>query len=152
MVREALLIPTLAPEQSYIPKRARHADAAFDLKANVTEIIAPGATRLIDTAIALAIPSGHVGLVCSRSGLALKHSVIVLNAPGVIDPGYRGSIGVILHNLGAEPYMVVRGDRIAQLLILPTAAASLAWASATQWEMSSGTERGENGLGSTGAA
>ncbi len=92
-------------------------DAGLDLTARIDLKIEPGERKLVPTGIALAIPAGFVGYVNPRSGLALKHGVTVLNADGVIDPGYRGEVGVILINHGSQTFSVKRGERIAQLII-----------------------------------
>ena len=91
------------------------------------------------------MPEGVAGLVVPRSGLAAGHGVTTLNAPGLIDPNYRGEVKVILHNAGAEPYEVAPGDRIAQLVIAPTVRVGWSEVSAV-----SDTGRGEGGFGSTG--
>jgi dUTP pyrophosphatase len=101
------------------PSYARPGDAGCDLVARAGAILAPGGGRgTIATGIALELPEGYAGLVLSRSGLAARHGVSCLNAPGLIDPGYRGEVAVILVNTDpATPYEVHRGDRIAQLVI-----------------------------------
>ena len=101
------------------PSYARPGDAGCDLVARAGAILAPGGGRAtIATGIALELPEGYAGLVLSRSGLAARHGVSCLNAPGLIDPGYRGEVAVILVNTDpATPYEVHRGDRIAQLVI-----------------------------------
>ena len=93
----------------------------------------------------MAIPAGYAGLVLPRSGLALRAGVTVLNAPGLIDSGYRGEIGVLLVNHGAEPVTIGRGERIAQLVIQPVARASL-----VEVRVLGGSRRGTGGFGSTG--
>jgi dUTP pyrophosphatase len=102
-----------------LPSYARPGDAGLDLFARVDAKLAPGGGRaLVPTGIALAIPPGHAGFVQPRSGLALRHGVTCLNAPGLIDAGYRDEVGVILVNTDpTEWYEVRRGDRIAQLVI-----------------------------------
>jgi len=102
-----------------IPSYARLGDAGCDLVARVGAVLAPGGGRsTIPTGIALRIPEGYAGFVLSRSGLASRHGVTCLNAPGLIDPGYRGEVAVILVNTDpAAPYEVHRGDRIAQLVV-----------------------------------
>jgi len=118
-------------------------DLVAALDADVT--LLPGARALIPTGIAIALPPGFEAQVRARSGLALKHGVAVLNAPGTIDADYRGEIGVILANLGAEPYVVRRGARVAQLIVATVA--RVAWAEATSLP---GSTRGAGGFGSTG--
>lgn len=110
-----------------------------------TYVLAPGRRVLALTGLRVAIPSGFVGLVCPRSGLALHHGVTLLNAPGVIDADYRGEIGVILVNHGQQPFACAVGERVAQLVVVPVAVASL-----QSVEALPGSERGEGGFGSTG--
>lgn len=107
--------------------------------------LAPGARALLPTGLRLAIPSGFEVQVRPRSGLALKHGVTVANAPGTIDSDYRGPLGVILVNLGAEPFHIAHGDRIAQLIVAPVVQAAFDLA-----ESLDETERGAGGFGSTG--
>jgi dUTP pyrophosphatase len=132
--------PTLA-----LPAYARADDAGLDLHAAETTVIEPGARALVPTGIALAIPSGYAGLVLPRSGLALRHGVTVLNAPGLIDAGYRGQVKVLLINHDPEPATVARGERIAQLVLLRVERAELAEVA----ELPT-SERGAGGFGSTG--
>ncbi len=103
------------------PGYARSGDAGADLRARTGAWLAPaGGRALIPTGIAVAIPEGYAGFVQPRSGLAWRHGVTVANAPGLVDSGYRDEIRVILVNLDpGEPYQVVRGDRIAQLVVQP---------------------------------
>jgi dUTP pyrophosphatase len=125
--------------------------AGFDLVAALPEdaplVIAPLGRALVPTGLVLEIPPGHEGQVRPRSGLALKHGVTVLNAPGTIDADYRGEVGVILVNLGAEPFTVRRGERIAQFV-----AAKLTRARLVVVESVGETVRGAGGFGSTGTA
>ena len=116
-----LQLQILDPEMQ-APERAHVGDAGLDLaaRAGVTLNAADEAVA-VATGLAIAIPIGYVGLVCPRSGLALREGVTVLNAPGVIDSGYRGEIMVILHRVIPGTYTVERGDRIAQLLVVPVA-------------------------------
>lgn len=102
-----------------LPAYAHEGDAGLDLYAREAATLAPGGGRaLVPTGISIAIPMGHGGFVLPRSGLALKHGISVVNAPGLIDAAYRGEIKVILMNTDpSEPYEVSRGDRIAQLVI-----------------------------------
>ena len=132
------------PYQGAPPTRAHHDDAGLDLTAATDITIPSGAHTLVPTGTAVAIPTGHVGMICPRSGLAAKHGVTVLNAPGIIDAGYRGEIGVILINHGRATARISRGDRIAQLVITPfTHLTPVAQALDT-------TSRGDHGFGSTG--
>lgn len=108
-------------------------------------IICAGSQTLVHTGVRLAIPAGYVGLVCPRSGLALKHDITVMNAPGVIDANYRGEVGVILRNMGEHAFEVHEGDRIAQIVFLPYAHMQFEPVN----ELDS-TERGEKGFGSSG--
>jgi dUTP pyrophosphatase len=108
-------------------------------------VIEPGAWKLVPTGIAVAIPAGHEGQVRPRSGLAAKHGVTCLNAPGTIDEDYRGECKVILVNHGPEAFVVKHGDRIAQLVIAPVTRVEVEVVT----ELSE-TERGEGGFGSTG--
>lgn len=109
-----------------LPSYARAGDAGADLRARQDTVISPrGGRALVPTGLALAIPPGYAGFVQPRSGLALKHGVTVLNAPGLIDAGYRDELRVLLVNTDAEqPYHVRRGDRIAQLVIKAVAEAA----------------------------
>lgn len=123
--------------------------AGFDLVAALPEgeemVLAPGARALVPTGLVLEIPSGHEGQVRPRSGLALKHGVTVLNAPGTIDADYRGEVKVILVNHGEAPFRIVRGERIAQFVAAPVTRAALVAVDAV-----GDTARGAGGFGSTG--
>jgi dUTP pyrophosphatase len=138
----------LLTDTAILPSRAHADDAAFDLHADEALSIAPCARATVATGVALALPPGSCGLVLPRSGLAARHGITVLNAPGLIDPGYRGEIKVVLLNTDrSEPFAIERGERIAQLLVLEgTAAAALALADGALAE----TARGAGGFGSTG--
>jgi dUTP pyrophosphatase len=117
-----LQLQILDPEMQ-APGRAHTGDAGLDLAARTGATLnATDGPVAVATGLAIAIPAGYVGLVCPRSGLALREGVTVLNAPGVIDSGYRGEIMVILHRVIAGSYTIERGDRIAQLLVVPVAA------------------------------
>jgi dUTP pyrophosphatase len=108
-------------------------------------VIAPGARHAVATGLAVAIPEGFEIQVRPRSGLALKHGITVPNTPGTIDSDYRGELKVILINLGAEPFTIARGDRVAQLVLAPVVQA--AWDEVAELDA---TERGAGGFGSTG--
>jgi dUTP pyrophosphatase len=128
-----------------LPVYARDGDAGLDLVAATTVTLPPGGRALVPTGLRLAIPEGYAGLVLPRSGLALRAGVTVLNAPGLIDSGYRGEVGVLLVNHGAEPVTLRRGERIAQLVIQPVARAML-----VEVRELEGSQRGVGGFGSTG--
>jgi dUTP pyrophosphatase len=132
-----------------LPTRQSEGAAGLDLLAAIDApiVIAPGARALVPTGLALELPKSHEAQVRPRSGLALKNGVTVLNAPGTIDSDYRGEIGVILVNHGAEPFEVTRGARIAQLVVAKVEQATLVEAKAI-----TKTKRGAGGFGSTGAA
>ena len=128
-----------------LPDYASAGSAGLDLHAAAGPLtLAPGARALVGTGIALALPEGFEGQVRPRSGLALKHGVTVLNAPGTIDSDYRGEIGVLLVNLGGSAFVVERGMRIAQLVIAPVARVRLVEGETEP------TGRGAGGFGSTG--
>ncbi|MFW5991235.1 MAG: dUTP diphosphatase [Candidatus Nanoarchaeia archaeon] len=125
------------------PGYAYEHDAAFDLRASHKEIIKPGEKKVIKTGLQMAIPSGYVGLIWDRSGIAAKHSIHTL--AGVIDSGYRGEIGVVMVNLGTEHFNIEKNMRIAQMLIQPVAHPQI-----TEVENLEESERGEGGFGSSG--
>jgi dUTP pyrophosphatase len=136
-----------APDQLPVPTYATDGAAGLDLRAAVRGdiVIEPGAHVMVPTGFAMALPRGHEGQVRPRSGLAAKHAVTILNAPGTIDEDYRGEVCVLLVNLGNERFVIRRGDRIAQLVVAavtrvaPVLTASL-----------DATPRGAGGFGSTG--
>lgn len=136
-----VLDPELAP-----PSYASPGDAGADLRARCETVLEPGQRALVDTGVALAIPYGYVGLVHPRSGLAAKHGLTVVNAPGTVDSGYRGEIKVCLLNTDrTETYTVSRGERIAQLVIQRVETARFD----TVDELPE-SERGARGFGSSG--
>lgn len=126
------------------PTRAHKGDAGLDLTANENVVIPSMGWRLVPTGTKTAISEGQAGLVCPRSGLAAKHGITVLNAPGIIDAGYRGDIGVVLINHGPKPFEISAGDRIAQLLVVPFTPLT-----PVRRPLDT-TDRGNNGFGSTG--
>ena len=128
-----------------VPVQAHPGDAGMDLVSIEAAEIAPGARRLVRTGLAVEIPVGYEGQVRPRSGLALKNGVTVLNAPGTIDAGYRGEIGVVLANFGEAAFKVEPGMRIAQLVI-----AAVANVTVQVSDTLSSSERGAGGYGSTG--
>jgi dUTP pyrophosphatase len=130
-----------------LPAAQHQGDAGYDLRAREAAVLSPGGGRAaVPTGIAVAIPPGWAGLVLPRSGLALRHGVTCLNAPGLIDAGFRDEIRVILVNHDpAEPFEIEVGDRIAQLVIQE--AAAIEW---DEVEDLGQTARGQGGFGSTG--
>jgi dUTP pyrophosphatase len=130
-----------------LPAYATEHAAGLDLLAAVADRveIAPGERHLVPTGIAIALPAGYEAQIRPRSGLAFKHGVTLLNSPGTIDADYRGEIGVILINHGTAPFVVARGDRIAQLVVAPVS--RLAWQEVAKLPTSA---RGTRGFGSTG--
>jgi dUTP pyrophosphatase len=130
-----------------LPHYASEGSAGMDVCAAIDEdiVLAPQNTELIPTGLAIALPAGYECQVRSRSGLAAKFGVFTLNAPGTVDSDYRGEIKVILSNFGKEPFVIKRGDRIAQLII--TKYEKIDWYETKELEK---TDRGEGGFGSTG--
>src|ERR1700754_2857837 len=121
---DELAIQLLHPD-ARPPVRTRSGDAGYDLSCVSAFTLAPGERAMVPTGVAVAIPPGMCGLVLPRSGLAIKHGISCVNAPGLIDPNYRGELRVILLNHGSEPFEAAAGDRIAQLLIVPFASPAL---------------------------
>ena len=121
-----------------------HEDAGMDLRAVETTTLQPGIPVLVPTGLTIEVPPGYEAQVRPRSGLALKHAITMPNAPGTIDPGYRGEVRVILLNLGGEPYTIHPGDRIAQMIVARYEAVE--WLEAPL----AGSNRGEGGFGSSG--
>jgi dUTP pyrophosphatase len=128
-----------------VPSNAHIGDAAVDLHSRVDLTLPPGERSAVPTGIAVSIPEGFAGLVLPRSGHASRHGVGVVNGPGLIDSGYRGEISVLLINHGDAEVSFARGDRIAQLAIVPVP--SVEW---TEVESLDETERGDGCFGSTG--
>jgi dUTP pyrophosphatase len=131
------------PLPSYMTDGAAGADVVAAVAVDL--VLAPGARALIPTGFALEIPAGYEVQVRPRSGLAQKHGVTLLNTPGTIDSDYRGPVGVILVNLGQEPFTVRRGERIAQLVVAPVVQAAFG-----EVAVLGASSRGEGGFGSTG--
>jgi len=133
-------------EEAVAPVQAHSDDAGYDLHASETASIAPGDRASVGTGIAVAIPEGHAGLVLPRSGLAARHGIALVNAPGLIDAGYRGEVRVLLLNTDREAaFEIAPGDRIAQLLIVRHEAPELVEVASLDE-----TARGAAGFGSTG--
>ena len=129
-----------------LPSRAYDGDAGLDLYAAHAARLGPGERASVGTGIAVAIPQGHAGLVLPRSGLALRHGIALVNAPGLIDAGYRGELRVLLLNTDrAEAFDVAPGERIAQLLVVAFAALEV-----TEVAELSQSQRRERGFGSSG--
>jgi dUTP pyrophosphatase len=135
-----------------LPERATAHAAGLDLQAALpqgeTWTLAPGERRLLPTGLMMAIPAGFEGQVRPRSGLAIKHGVTVLNAPGTIDADYRGEVQVVLINHGQAPFPIQRGDRIAQFLLAPVP--TMQWRPESDPDTLGSTLRGAGGYGSTG--
>ena len=133
-------------EAATLPTRAHDGDAGLDLYAAEPASLPPGERASVGTGIAVEIPAGFAGLVLPRSGLAARHGIALVNAPGLIDAGYRGELRVLLLNTDrAEPVEIAPGDRIAQLVITPFAAAAPVEAAQL-----AASHRGNGGFGSSG--
>jgi dUTP pyrophosphatase len=129
-----------------LPVRAHDDDAGYDLRALEAATLAAGQRRMVRTGIAVELPVGHAGLVLPRSGLAARHGIALVNAPGLIDAGYRGELKVLLLNTDREAtFEVAAGDRIAQLVIVAVATPEIVEAATL-----AATVRGEGGFGSSG--
>ena len=130
-----------------LPSRAHPGDAGLDLCASEAARLGPGQRAMVATGIAIEVPAGHAGLVLPRSGNAARHGIALVNAPGLIDAGYRGEIRVLLLNTDREsPFIIETGDRIAQLLVVPFAEIE-----PVEVPDLSDTARGEGGFGSSGS-
>lgn len=128
------------------PRYAHHDDAGADLCSADAVVLAPGERATVGTGVAIALPEGYAAFVVPRSGLAARHGITIVNAPGTVDAGYRGEIRVTLLNTDAGvPYSVSAGDRIAQLIVMPVTRARF-----IPVDDLPGSERGANGFGSTG--
>lgn len=138
---------TLLSPSAQAPTYATAGDAGMDLRASEACVITPGESLAVSTGVAMAIPRGYVGLVHPRSGLAAKHGVTVLNAPGTIDSGYRGELKAILVNHSHVNFVIEVGDRIAQLVIQHFETVQL-----IAVETLPSSERGTGGFGSTGVS
>ena len=129
-----------------LPAYAHPGDAGADLCAAEDVVLPPGGRATVGTGLAVAVPAGHAAFVHSRSGLAARHGITVVNAPGTVDAGYRGEVRVVLLNTDRhEPFTVRRGDRIAQLVVQPVTTVRF-----VDVEELPPTPRGEGGFGSTG--
>lgn len=130
--------------EAYLPYRASSMAAAYDLTSMEDRVLEPGERHLFPTGLKVAIPRNMAGLILPRSGLALRKGLTVLNSPGLIDSDYRGEVGVLLINHGAEPVEVAKGERIAQLMIVSVM--DVLYILGTP----EATQRGDGGWGSTG--
>lgn len=134
-------------DDAIVPTHAHPGDAGSDLHAVEGATLGPGERAKVPTGVAVAIPEGKAGLILPRSGLALKHGIALVNAPGLIDAGYRGELQVLLLNTDREAtFRVEPGDRIAQLLVVDFAAPN--WTEVSEFEQ---TTRGTGGFGSSGS-
>jgi dUTP pyrophosphatase len=135
----------IVADAEFMPTYAHPGDAGADLRSRVQTLIPSGERATLATGVSLALPDGYVGLVHPRSGLAAKHGITVLNAPGTVDAGYRGEIAVTLLNTSSQDFQVNVGDRIAQLVIQQFERAHFVVVDTLP-----GTHRGQAGFGSTG--
>jgi len=129
-----------------VPAHAHPGDGGVDLYARNPATLGAGERSVVPTGIAVAIPDGYAGLIVPRSGLAARHGISVVNGPGLVDAGYRGEIKVVLVNLSTEVFSIERGDRIAQLAVVPVEVQEFVIVD----ELPS-TRRGSGGFGSTGS-
>lgn len=129
-----------------VPTQAHIGDAAVDLHSRIDVTLAPGERKAVPTGIAVSIPNGYAGLLLPRSGHARRHGIGKVNSPGLIDSGYRGEINALLINHGTEEVKFGRGDRIAQLTIIPVP--EVHWVEVDDLD---DTDRGSGGFGSSGA-
>jgi len=132
-------------DPKYTPTRANSGDAGLDLKAAENALLFPGDRQAVETGVSVEIPDGYVGLLCARSGNAARRGLGIVNGVGVIDSGYRGPVNVLLINHGRSNVAVMRGDRIAQLLIVPIETPDVEIV-----DRLSDSDRGTGGLGSSG--
>lgn len=132
--------------RAVLPRRAHPGDAGHDLCALDALVLEPGERAMVPTGIAVELPEGHAGWVVPRSGLAARHGIALVNAPGLIDAGYRGEVRVLLLNTDrSEPYAIDAGERIAQLVVAAVAAPEV-----VEVDELPGSARAEGGFGSTG--
>jgi dUTP pyrophosphatase len=132
-------------EEATLPEQAYAGDAGFDLSTCERIVLGPGERALVPTGVAVAIPEGYAGFVQPRSGLAARHGIAVVNSPGLIDPGYRGEIRIVLLNTDRERTFVAEpGDRVAQLVVLPVPGLAL-----VELDELPASERGVRGFGSS---
>jgi dUTP pyrophosphatase len=140
-----MVVKIVNKSDNALPQYETGGSAGLDVRSNEAGVLQPGEFKLVKTGLFVEIPAGYEIQVRPRSGMALKHGVTVLNSPGTIDSDYRGEIGVILINHNTLPYAIIKGDRIAQLVLCPIE--RIQWMSVGSV---GGTKRGEKGFGSTG--
>ncbi|HZQ88738.1 MAG TPA: dUTP diphosphatase [Gaiellaceae bacterium] len=134
-------------DDAVVPARAYEGDAGLDLASCEHVVLEPGGRATVGTGLAVAVPDGYAGFVQPRSGLAARHGITIVNAPGLVDSGYRGEVRVVLLNTDArEPFVVEPGMRIAQLVVVPVASAE-----PVEMEELPESERGVRGFGSSTA-
>ena len=131
--------------ENFCPKKAHPDDAGYDLYSRIDAVLEPLSGMTIPVGFAMELPSGYEAQIRPRSGLAAKHHITVTNSPGTVDANYRGEIKAILYNLGREPFIIQRGDRIAQMVICKLPEIDL-----VETTELSQTDRNTNGFGSTG--
>ncbi|MBN1652472.1 MAG: dUTP diphosphatase [Deltaproteobacteria bacterium] len=146
----SLRVWLIKPDLATVPRYATRGAAGMDLSAALDEpvVIPAGGQASVPTGLAIALPEGYEGQVRPRSGLAARHAITVLNAPGTVDSDYRGEVRVLLVNLGVDPYQINPGDRIAQLVVAPVTRVDVKIVEDT--ESLGYTARGSGGFGSTG--
>ena len=127
------------------PSHSHPGDGGADLYSRIDTVLEPRERQMVPTGIAVAVPEGYAGLVVPRSGLAARHGIGVVNSPGLLDSGYRGEVNVILANHGSEAFTIARGDRIAQLVVVPVVGQEF-----VEVDELPSSPRGEAGFGSTG--
>jgi dUTP pyrophosphatase len=141
-----MIVSIVNKSDNALPQYETGGSAGLDIRSNEDGVLNPGEYKLVKTGLFVEIPYGYEIQIRPRSGMALKHGVTVLNSPGTIDADYRGEIGVILINHGTLPYAIIKGERIAQMVVAKVEHA--------QWQavgsLDTSTKRGINGFGSTG--
>ena len=137
---------TMLPDcRDLMPKKAHYDDAAFDLRSRVDITLPSRKSTLVPTGLFIELPINFEAQIRPRSGLALKHDIMLTNSPGTVDAGYRGEVGIILYNGSTEDFQIKRGDRVAQMVICQLPEVEL-----IEVEELSASDRGEGGFGSTG--
>lgn len=142
---ESIKIVMAEGAEDLFPRKAHPGDAAWDLRAREALELPVGRSTLVPTGVFIELPEDYEAQIRPRSGLALKHDLMLTNSPGTVDSGYRGEVGVIMYNGGSSPYKIERGDRIAQMVICKLPEVTLELASQL-----SDSDRGTGGFGSSG--